>query len=228
MPARSPGPSRPVVVLACLGGLAALTFVARRPEPARVDRELSTAVAWLPHRPVPLTMARTVTVAGAPAAALFSAVAADLMLRRRPDLPRADDGSPGRPARPASMVRSGAVLVAGLTARRALSRVVRRQRPPVQGWWTSPHGFSFPSKHATASALAALSVAAPRDLPLGRDPVAVAALLAAGVVGASRLYLGVHWASDVLAGWLFAAAWTAATGPAQHGPGSAPERGEAA
>ncbi|WP_299016430.1 phosphatase PAP2 family protein, partial [uncultured Caulobacter sp.] len=34
-----------------------------------------------------------------------------------------------------------------------------------------------------------------------------AAVLASLLVGASRVYLGVHWASDVLAGWCVGAAW---------------------
>jgi undecaprenyl-diphosphatase len=38
-------------------------------------------------------------------------------------------------------------------------------------------------------------------------------VLAAAAVGASRVYLGVHWPGDVLAGWLFAVGWLRLTDP---------------
>ncbi|HET9754620.1 MAG TPA: phosphatase PAP2 family protein [Myxococcales bacterium] len=65
-------------------------------------------------------------------------------------------------------------------------------------------GQSFPSTHATdtAAAVAVFSWAAPRLTPLG---LAIAAL-----VGISRVYLGAHWPTDVLAGWAIGAAVGAA------------------
>ena len=38
-------------------------------------------------------------------------------------------------------------------------------------------------------------------------PAQAATLLAAAGIGASRVYLGVHWPADVVAGWLFAEGW---------------------
>ncbi len=43
--------------------------------------------------------------------------------------------------------------------------------------------------------------------------------LAAAAVGASRVYLGVHWPADVVAGWLFAEGWLRVTAPDRPGRG---------
>jgi membrane-associated phospholipid phosphatase len=102
-------------------------------------------------------------------------------------------------------------VVGGAAARRRLSRVIARQRPPADAWLTEPEGYSLPSKHTTLAALTA--GACVRILGLGSIPAHAATLLAAAGVGASRVYLGVHWPADVAAGWLFAEGWLYLTGP---------------
>jgi membrane-associated phospholipid phosphatase len=93
----------------------------------------------------------------------------------------------------------------------ATKLLTHRARPPVTqaiGHWT---GYAFPSGHATtASAVsgmlaALLAAATPR---WGRKVAAwTAALLLAGLVGLSRLYLGASWLTDVLGALALGAAW---------------------
>jgi undecaprenyl-diphosphatase len=86
----------------------------------------------------------------------------------------------------------------------ALKLLFARTRPDLFRLLALPHSFSFPSGHATGSSALfgtlALMVAQVRPGWMGRA-MAVALLLILGV-GASRIYLGVHWPTDVLAGYL--------------------------
>jgi undecaprenyl-diphosphatase len=96
--------------------------------------------------------------------------------------------------------------------------VVDRPRPPMHLWLTSAAGTAFPSGHATQSlsTFAALALVSAAFAPIARRPaLALAAVVAAGV-GWSRVYLGVHWATDVLAGWLAAACWVALVARVAH------------
>lgn len=56
-------------------------------------------------------------------------------------------------------------------------------------------GFAFPSGHAARAFALAASLA-----PIARRPVAITLLSIAALVGLSRIYLGLHWPSDVIGG----------------------------
>jgi undecaprenyl-diphosphatase len=91
---------------------------------------------------------------------------------------------------------------------------VGRARPDIVERLIDVSNTSFPSGHATNSAvcyltLAALGTQVVRDRASQRYLVAAAVLLV-GAIGISRVYLGVHWASDVMTGWSFGTLWALA------------------
>ncbi|OKJ42590.1 phosphatase PAP2 family protein [Streptomyces sp. CB01580] len=91
-----------------------------------------------------------------------------------------------------------------------LKSAVGRQRPRWPDPVDSAHYAAFPSGHAmTAMVSCALLLWLLRrsgpGRPVWRAALAVAVVSVAGV-GVTRLYLGVHWMSDVLGGWLLGAA----------------------
>lgn len=91
--------------------------------------------------------------------------------------------------------------------------LVGRPRPPPAIWIGHFSGASFPSGHATQSvacyATLALIVTAGRP-PRIKIAACGLALLIVLVVGASRVYLGAHWLTDVLGGYALGVAWVAA------------------
>lgn len=103
------------------------------------------------------------------------------------------------------------IAVLGGTVMSSLLKIgFDRPRPDITG---SVRVFtaSFPSGHATLSAVTFLTmgVLLARFAPQARVRayVLTLAVLLTIVVGLSRLYLGVHYASDVLAGWCAGSAW---------------------
>ncbi len=106
---------------------------------------------------------------------------------------------------------AAAALLTGQAVRHLVSTAVARPRPPRADWLTGATGYAWPSGHS-ASAVLALGLIVALLWPLlsarWQRPVAVvAAGVLAAAVGASRVYLGVHWVSDVLGGWAFGACW---------------------
>jgi membrane-associated phospholipid phosphatase len=90
--------------------------------------------------------------------------------------------------------------------------LVIRDRPHISLAVLAEDGFSFPSGHAAGSAAIALLSAWMLCRWLitpwtGRVIVWSLAIALAVVIGYSRVYLGVHYVSDVLAGWLLGTTW---------------------
>jgi undecaprenyl-diphosphatase len=105
-------------------------------------------------------------------------------------------------------------LGGGMLACQLLKTYFERARPPEIYREVEVIKTSFPSGHAMLSAVMFLTLAAllARTLP---SPVQKAyavgvAVLVTVVVGLSRIFLGVHWTTDVLAGWSIGAAWASA------------------
>ena len=91
-------------------------------------------------------------------------------------------------------------------------QLVGRQRPALPYAVMPVDGFSFPSGHATgAAAVGLLGAWMLCRWVVRRWAIQVAVWATAvgmiGLIGLSRCYLGVHFVTDVLAGWLLGAAW---------------------
>lgn len=109
-----------------------------------------------------------------------------------------------------ALVMAGAVLAAWASS--DLSKMLYgRPRPDLVPHEAYVYSASFPSGHSTMSTAAFLTLAMLiASLEPRRRSKALAYVLAALVVvgvGFSRVYLGVHWPSDVLGGWCLGALW---------------------
>ncbi|GAA2505619.1 phosphatase PAP2 family protein [Streptomyces gobitricini] len=110
------------------------------------------------------------------------------------------------------------VSATGSAVQQLLKAAVGRDRP----WWPDPvdsaHYAAFPSGHAmTATVTCGLLLWLLVRFGVGRRP-RIAVLLVGAVsvvgVGLTRMYLGVHWASDVVGGWLLGVCLVAVAVPA--------------
>lgn len=114
--------------------------------------------------------------------------------------------------------RQAGVLAAGVVLAQISGQFLKlfygRTRPSFAVYGDLPTSLSFPSGHSTVATatyfLLALIVAGLEVRTAAKVLVfAMAALLAIGI-GFSRVYLGVHWPSDVIAGWCVGGFWALA------------------
>jgi undecaprenyl-diphosphatase len=92
-----------------------------------------------------------------------------------------------------------------------LKLLFARPRPEVVPHGVTVHSLSFPSGHATAASAIyltqALILASYQTRWRLRWLIVATAVIVSLLVGCSRVFLGVHWPSDVAAGWTLGGAW---------------------
>jgi membrane-associated phospholipid phosphatase len=104
-----------------------------------------------------------------------------------------------------------AVAVAGSALLNLAGKAVfQRERPDLWLSIAPEYNYSFPSGHAMGSATLAVTVLLLVWHTRWRWPAALLGLGFMLWVASSRVYLGVHWPSDIIAGWAAAIAWVVA------------------
>lgn len=185
------------VALGGIGGFLVLARAVSRPSVLPFDRSVVRVMGRARH-PMSNAIVRGLTFFGSVGGAGGLAFTAFVLARHKP--------------RVASQIALGAL--GGLAAELGIKRFFRRQRPTLLEHLEVVTSTSFPSGHATASASIYLTLAfvASRSRRLRPHRVALlgSAAVTATAVGVSRVYLGVHWPTDVLSGLALGTAWACA------------------
>jgi undecaprenyl-diphosphatase len=161
-------------------------------------RDVANLRFFTDHRPgIVVSAARIVSQLGGVAVLALIAIAAGLLLWRR-----------GLPI--AAAVAPAFALGVAATLAELAKQLVDRGRPPVSFRLAAESEASFPSGHATNGTAMFLTLGLVIAVFVFRAPLARVAMLAgtgvlAGAIGVSRLVLGVHWPTDVLAAWALGA-----------------------
>jgi undecaprenyl-diphosphatase len=104
-----------------------------------------------------------------------------------------------------------ASVIGGVLISQSMKWAYARPRPELVPHGAEVYTASFPSGHSMMAAVVYLTLGALLARTLADRAVKVyvvaVAVFATILVGVSRVYLGVHWPTDVLAGWTLGAAW---------------------
>jgi len=185
------------VALGAVGGFLVLARIVSGRPTKPFDRSVVRMFGRV-RNPVSNAVVQGLTFFGSVPGAGGVALAAAILARREPRL--------------VGQVAVGAL--GGISAEVAIKRFFHRKRPTLLEHLEDVTSTSFPSGHATAAASIYLSLAFvaarhPR-LRAHRGALLAAAGMFATSVGASRVYLGVHWPTDVLSGLALGTAWACA------------------
>lgn len=102
-------------------------------------------------------------------------------------------------------------LISGSVVSSLLKLLFNRPRPDLVDHLDKTFTSSFPSAHAMVSMIAWLTLAAVAVRFMKSRPLRIyvlwGAVTIALMIGMTRVYLGVHWPSDVIAGWAMGLTW---------------------
>lgn len=200
----------PLALLAAFAAVAGLAFIVLRwgggiwgGDGAALDGALLLAMRVPGHSDTPIgpfwlrqVMIDITGLGGGTPLTLFVILAAGVLLVRR-------------------AIRTALLLVMGTASGGLIVDLLKdrfaRPRPALVDHLVDVQSASFPSAHAANSAIVFLTMAAlvsRIEATRGeRSYTFAAAILLTLAVGSTRVYLGVHWPSDVAAGWLLGTGW---------------------
>jgi undecaprenyl-diphosphatase len=186
------------VTLGAVGAFSAISRTIHGSSGNAFDRAVMQAVGRARH-PVSNTFVRGLTFFGSVIAGVAISGTAVVAFRNRPRI--------------AHQVIAGAL--GGISAELLIKRFFRRERPTLLAHLERVKSTSFPSGHSMAAASLYLTLAfvgsRSRRLRPHRAAVIAGASTFASTIGATRVFLGVHWPTDVLAGLALGTAWACAT-----------------